>query len=114
MTGLSDSDRQEARRALARCGVRQEHALQAVATLSGGEQARVSLCLLTLRPCNFLLLDEPTNHLDRAAKESLPGRWTGSQARCFWCPTRWTSTGLGRSAWWNRGKGDSIFPPVVK
>ena len=64
-------DRQEARRALARCGVRQEHALQAVATLSGGEQARVKLCLLTLRPCNFLLLDEPTNHLDGAAKESL-------------------------------------------
>ncbi|MFQ7453190.1 MAG: ATP-binding cassette domain-containing protein [Flavonifractor plautii] len=64
-------DRQEARRALARCGVRQEHALQAVATLSGGEQARVKLCLLTLRPCNFLLLDEPTNHLDRAAKEAL-------------------------------------------
>ena len=44
---------------------------QAVATLSGGEQARVKLCLLTLRPCNFLLLDEPTNHLDRAAKEAL-------------------------------------------
>ena len=64
-------DRQEARRALARCGVRQEHAIQAVATLSGGEQARVKLCLLTLRPCNFLLLDEPTNHLDGAAKESL-------------------------------------------
>ena len=36
-----------------------------------GEQARVKLCLLTLRPCNFLLLDEPTNHLDRAAKEAL-------------------------------------------
>ena len=65
MTGAFPTlDRQEARRALARCGVRQEHAIQAVATLSGGEQARVKLCLLTLRPCNFLLLDEPTNNLD--------------------------------------------------
>ena len=44
-------DRQEARRALARCGVRQEHALQAVATLSGGEQARVKLCLDARRFC---------------------------------------------------------------
>ena len=33
-------------------------------TLSGGEQAKVKLCLLTLSPCNFLILDEPTNHLD--------------------------------------------------
>ena len=64
-------DRQEARRALARCGVRQEHAIQAVATLSGGEQARVKLCLLTLRPCNFLLLDEPTKGMDSYFKEKL-------------------------------------------
>ena len=56
---------------LARCGVTAGHALQPVATLSGGEQARVRLCLLGLQPCNFLVLDEPTNHLDAASKEAL-------------------------------------------
>ena len=39
--------------------------------MSGGEQARVRLCLMTLVSCNFLILDEPTNHLDALAKEAL-------------------------------------------
>ncbi|HWS42433.1 MAG TPA: ABC-F type ribosomal protection protein [Pseudoflavonifractor sp.] len=34
------------------------------ATLSGGEQNKVLLATLFLRPGNFLLIDEPTNHLD--------------------------------------------------
>lgn len=59
------------RRHLFRCGISKKHAAQAVDTLSGGEQAKVKLCLLTLRPCNFLILDEPTNHLDQQAKEAL-------------------------------------------
>ncbi|WP_077611034.1 ABC-F family ATP-binding cassette domain-containing protein [Clostridium sp. Marseille-P2415] len=61
----------EIRKALARCGIYSKHADQSIGTLSGGEQAKVKLCLLTLRPCNFLLMDEPTNHLDIQAKESL-------------------------------------------
>lgn len=61
----------EVRRALARCGILHEHARQAIGTLSGGEQAKVKLCLLTLTPCNFLILDEPTNHLDVQAKTAL-------------------------------------------
>ena len=44
---------------------------QPVETLSGGEQAKVKLCRLLLRPCNFLILDEPTHHLDRETKEVL-------------------------------------------
>ena len=61
----------EVRRHLARCGITRQHALQPVQTLSGGEQSKVKMCLLTLKPCNFLILDEPTNHLDVQAKEAL-------------------------------------------
>ena len=61
----------EVRKALARCGISSKHAMQPVGTLSGGEQAKVKMCLLTLKPCNFLILDEPTNHLDHQAKDAL-------------------------------------------
>ena len=54
-----------------RCGISNKHAMQLIGTLSGGEQAKVKMCLLTLNPCNFLILDEPTNHLDVQAKNSL-------------------------------------------
>ncbi len=59
------------RKHLARCGISSEHAMQQIGTLSGGEQAKVKMCLLMLKPCNFLIMDEPTNHLDVQAKESL-------------------------------------------
>ena len=45
--------------------------IQEIGTLSGGEQAKVKLCMLVLTPCNMLILDEPTNHLDVEAKEVL-------------------------------------------
>ncbi|MEA5004508.1 MAG: ABC-F type ribosomal protection protein, partial [Christensenella sp.] len=38
-------------------------------TLSNGEQTKVLLCALFLKPGNFLLIDEPTNHLDARARE---------------------------------------------
>lgn len=59
------------RKHLARCGILSKHAMQAIGTLSGGEQAKVKMCLLTIKPCNFLIMDEPTNHLDVQAKDSL-------------------------------------------
>lgn len=59
------------RKHLARCGILSKHAMQAIGTLSGGEQAKVKMCLLTMKPCNFLIMDEPTNHLDVQAKEAL-------------------------------------------
>lgn len=58
-------------KALALCGISSKHAMQPVGTLSGGEQTKVKMCLLTLKPCNFLILDEPTNHLDIQAKDAL-------------------------------------------
>ncbi|MFT9077645.1 ABC-F family ATP-binding cassette domain-containing protein [Ethanoligenens sp.] len=54
----------EIRAKLAQCGLRAEHVLQSLSSLSGGEQAKVKICKLVLRPCNLLVLDEPTNHLD--------------------------------------------------
>lgn len=72
---------QDVRRNLDRCGISREHALQSIATLSGGEQAKVKFCLLTLHPVNFLILDEPTNHLDVNAKQALEEalqRFTGT------------------------------------
>lgn len=61
----------DVRKALSRCGISAEHALQPVGTLSGGEQAKVKLCRLMLTPYNLLIFDEPTNHLDKDAKEAL-------------------------------------------
>ncbi len=42
-----------------------------LSALSGGEQARVRIAQLMLRPADLLLLDEPTNDLDIAALEVL-------------------------------------------
>ncbi|KEO84442.1 ABC-F family ATP-binding cassette domain-containing protein [Tumebacillus flagellatus] len=61
----------EIRQALARCGLKAEHILQPLSTLSGGEQTKVRLCKLILQDSNWLVLDEPTNHLDLQAKEAL-------------------------------------------
>lgn len=61
----------DAHKWLARCGLRQEHADRKLMLLSGGEQAKVKLCRLMMRPHGLLLLDEPTNHLDAVAKEAL-------------------------------------------
>ena len=40
-------------------------------SLSGGEQARLQIALITLSGANFLILDEPTNHLDIPSCEVL-------------------------------------------
>lgn len=56
---------------LAACGILRKHVDQSIESLSGGEQVKVKMCLLTLKACNFLILDEPTNHLDENAKKAL-------------------------------------------
>ena len=44
---------------------------QAVGQMSGGEKARLVLCMLVWQRPNLLLLDEPTNHLDLATRQAL-------------------------------------------
>lgn len=61
----------EVRKVLAQCGLRNEHILKPLSSLSGGELTKVRLCELTLTKGNWLILDEPTSHLDVQAKEAL-------------------------------------------
>ena len=61
----------EVRASLAKCGLTTEHITSQMKVLSGGENAKVRLCKIMLKPSNILVLDEPTNHLDIYAKEEL-------------------------------------------
>ena len=61
----------EIRSILAKSALKSEHQMQNIKTLSGGEQAKIKIAELMLKPSNLLILDEPTNHLDELAKESL-------------------------------------------
>lgn len=73
--------RKQAHAALARCGLSSAHILRKLGELSGGEQARARLCVLTLSKGNLLVLDEPTNHLDATAREALKevlSTWPGT------------------------------------
>ncbi len=61
----------QARSLLAQAKLSEEDIDKTVASLSGGERAKLALVLLEAEEANFLLLDEPTNHLDLQARESL-------------------------------------------
>jgi len=58
---------------LASFGLRGDHVLQPMGSLSGGEKTRVSLASITFKAPHVLLLDEPSNHLDLLTVEALSG-----------------------------------------
>ena len=71
----------DARSYLAKCAISSKEVLEPIKLLSGGEQAKVKLCILMLTNSNFLMLDEPTNHLDVLAKDALKEQlksWEGT------------------------------------
>ena len=59
------------RASLARCGLVPEDMEKKVGDLSGGERAKLALCVFENEHGNVLVMDEPTNHLDLPARESL-------------------------------------------
>ncbi|WP_160121422.1 ABC-F family ATP-binding cassette domain-containing protein [Rhodovarius lipocyclicus] len=61
----------QCRAQLARFGLDQDKATTTVASLSGGEKARLLLSLTTREAPHLLILDEPTNHLDIDARDAL-------------------------------------------
>lgn len=61
----------QARTHLGSFGFQGEQALSDVATMSGGEKARLVLALIVLEKPQLLLLDEPTNHLDLEMRQAL-------------------------------------------
>ncbi len=61
----------EVRASLARCGLVPEDMDKKIKSLSGGERAKLALCVFENEHGNVLVMDEPTNHLDLPARESL-------------------------------------------
>ncbi|TAM84100.1 MAG: ATP-binding cassette domain-containing protein [Candidimonas sp.] len=66
-----DAREQELRNYLGGFGYGGDAVNQGVATMSGGEKARLALALIVWQRPNLLLLDEPSNHLDVDTREAL-------------------------------------------
>lgn len=61
----------ELRSVLASTGIKGELAIKPICSLSGGQQTKVRLALMTMKKSNVLIFDEPTNHLDIFSKAEL-------------------------------------------
>jgi ATPase subunit of ABC transporter with duplicated ATPase domains len=70
-TFYPDLTNTEVRSLLGAVGVQKELALRKMKELSGGEQTKARLAIMTKKKSNFLIFDEPTNHLDQKAKDAL-------------------------------------------
>lgn len=62
---------EEIRSVLATAGIKGELATKKMVELSGGQQTKVRLALMTMKKSNILIFDEPTNHLDILSKSEL-------------------------------------------
>jgi ATPase subunit of ABC transporter with duplicated ATPase domains len=71
LTQLATISDEQSKRALISAGFEYARHGQIVASLSGGERARLLFVGLTLARYHLLFLDEPTNHLDMEGKEEL-------------------------------------------
>ncbi len=61
----------ELRSVLSTVGLKNEAVMKPLSQLSGGQQTKVRLALMSMKKSNVLILDEPTNHLDIFSKEEL-------------------------------------------
>ena len=66
-----DAPEADIKKALLHSGIAYADFGQNVATLSGGEKARMMFMALYLKQPNFMILDEPTNHIDLESREEL-------------------------------------------
>ena len=68
---LGKDRKADARNMLARFLLTEENVTNRMSSLSGGQRARVSLCMLLNGATNLLILDEPTNYVDIESKHML-------------------------------------------
>jgi ATP-binding cassette subfamily F protein 3 len=61
----------EARNRLAQFLITGENATNKMSSLSGGQRAKVALCVMMCGETNLLILDEPTNYVDIASKHMM-------------------------------------------
>ncbi|MDR3282912.1 MAG: ATP-binding cassette domain-containing protein [Candidatus Methanoplasma sp.] len=71
LQAIGKERRSEARSILSRMLLDGDDVDRPMSTLSGGQRARVALCLLLLKETNVLVLDEPTNYLDIPARHAV-------------------------------------------
>lgn len=68
---IGPDNKAEARKALAQFLITDENATKKMESLSGGQRAKVALCIMMHGETNLLILDEPTNYVDINSKHML-------------------------------------------
>ena len=101
VTRRFDLGDQPARTVLAGAGIAVALQGTRIASLSGGQKARLQLLVLRLTRPNFFLLDEPTNHLDIDGQEALEAELTTrSAAALLVSHDRSLIRTVGTRFWW--------------
>ncbi|MBR2254224.1 MAG: ABC-F family ATP-binding cassette domain-containing protein, partial [Candidatus Methanomethylophilaceae archaeon] len=71
LLAIGQDRKADARNMLARFLISGDDATKKMSSLSGGQRAKVSMCLLMHDATNLLILDEPTNYIDIPSKHAL-------------------------------------------